>query len=84
MTKFQFNVNTDTTVVDEFVFRGQQAARAAATGATRAFEFRDIRGNVGALPKYITAAIAAAGYRPVYLGGTTYQYSVIGLVPAAE
>lgn len=67
-----------------YEFTGRQEERARAHGVTRVFRFRFIAGDVRRLPAYVTNAISAAGYTPVYLGGTTYKYSVIGLVPVSE
>lgn len=75
-----FNIETETTPVTEFEFVGEQLVKATTNNCERAFSFRFLAGNVNALPKYIKSAIAEAGFRPVYLGGTTYKYSIIGLV----
>ena len=74
-----FNVNTQTQLVNEFDFTGDQATKAESNNCTRVFRFRYIAGDVNKLPKYIQEAIAAAGFTAVHLGGTTYKYSVIGL-----
>jgi len=74
-----FDIETQTDTLNEFSFAGNQLERAKAHDCVRVFRFRDVRGNVSALPKYIMSAIRAAGYTAHYLGGTTYSYSVIGL-----
>lgn len=74
-----FNINTQTYTPDNFDFRGAQANRAAAVQAARVFEWRYIAGNVKNLPKYILNAIRENGYTAHHLGGTTFEYSVIGL-----
>lgn len=78
-----FTIATDTTPVTEFAFAGQQEERSKTAGCTRAFRFRFIQGRVELLPNYILNAIKAEGMEAVYLGGTTYKYSVIGLRPVA-
>lgn len=75
----QFSVTAETVAVGDYEFAGEQAAKAERNAIVRVFRFRDIRGNVLSLPKYIRSAISDAGYEPVYLGGTTYSHSVIGL-----
>lgn len=74
-----FSVTADTEAAADYAFAGEQASKAARYSVERVFRFRDIRGNVLNLPKYIRSAISDAGYEPVYLGGTTYSHSVIGL-----
>ena len=74
-----FNVNTQTELVSDFEFTGDQSAKATANNCTRVFRFRYIAGDVSKLPQYIKTAISEAGMTPVHLGGTTYKYSVIGL-----
>lgn len=76
-----FNAIASSTPVESFAFAGNQAEKAKQAGATRAFRSAFIQGDVKRLPKYMLTAIAAAGFRPVYLGGTTFKHSVIGLVP---
>lgn len=76
----KFNVETETATKTEFDFRGNQEASFDSEKCERVFKFRDVRGNVDRLPLYILNAIKSSGFRPVYLGGTTFQYSVIGLV----
>lgn len=78
-----FNVETETSTKAEFIFRGAQEKNFDREKCERVFEWRDIRGDVTALPIYVWNAIKSAGYKPVYLGGTTFQYSVIGLVKAS-
>lgn len=79
-----FDVTADTVPVAEYAFTGQQGQKAQAVGAVRVFDWSCLQGQVKRLPKYVQTAITAAGYRPVVLGGTTYKYSVIGLVPMAS
>lgn len=67
--------------VSGFPFVGNQAERAETEGATHAFRWRYCAGDVNSLPLYVLTAIKGNGFRPVYLGGTTYSYSIIGLVP---
>ena len=74
-----FDITTETESVDDFEFRGQQESVAIANDCVRVFRFRYLAGGVQNLPKYIITAIREAGYTPIYLGGTTYKYSVIGL-----
>lgn len=75
----QFNIETETVAVETYEFAGNQSKRAIKHNVTRVFRFRDIHGNVKALPNYIKNAIESAGFTAVYLGGTTYDHSVIGL-----
>ncbi len=75
----KFNINTETVAASKYDFRGAQQQRAEIFNAVRVFRFRDIKGNVDSLPKYILASLREAGYTPHYLGGTTYSHSVIGL-----
>lgn len=79
MSKFRFNIATDTTAKGDFAFAGNQAEKAEYYGVERVFNFRDLRGCVGSLPKYVKSAIKDAGFEAVYLGGTTFSHSVIGL-----
>lgn len=79
-----FDINTQTTPATEFEFRGNQAARATQFGATRIFRWRDLRGSVRRLPRYITRAISDAGMVALVVGGTTFSYSVVALRPATE
>lgn len=74
-----FSVEKETVEVSAFQFAGAQREKASANNVERVFRFRDINGNVAALPKYVRSAIADAGYVPVYLGGTTYSHSIIGM-----
>ena len=80
MSNYRFDVIADTVPANEFEYAGRQREMAEHYNVARVFSWRDIRGNVFALPKYVKAAIAAAGYEAVCLGGTTYSHSVIGLV----
>lgn len=75
----QFNIETETSVKADFSFRGAQEEKFEAEKCARVFEWRDVRGDVTRLPKYVLHAIKEAGFKPVHLGGTTYKYSVIGL-----
>ena len=77
-----FNIETKTTPIAEWEFTSrqkEQAARAEAQKVERIFKFRAIH-KISDLPKYIATAISEAGYTPVIIGGTTYSYTVIGLV----
>lgn len=74
-----FNIESQTTPAENFAFAGNQQSRAESVSAVRVFNWRDIHGNVNGLPKYVLAAIRAAGYTAHCLGGTTYSHSVIGL-----
>jgi hypothetical protein len=74
-----FDIERQTRPVAAMSFSGHQGDVSAANDCVRAFRFRYLAGNVNSLPKYIKLAIAAAGYTPVYLGGTAYKYSVVGL-----
>ena len=77
-----FDVMTKTTPTNEWEFTSrqkEQAARAEAQNVERIFKFRAIH-KISGLPKYIASAIESAGYTPVIIGGTTYSYTVIGLV----
>ena len=65
--------------VSAFKFRGGQGAEAIRLNCERVFDAQYCAGNVKCLPKYMHAGAAAAGFKMVYLGGTTYQYSCIGL-----
>jgi hypothetical protein len=76
----QFDVETETSIKSEFNFRGAQEENFNREKCDRVFQWRDVRGDVRNLPNYVCNAISGAGYRPVYLGGTTYKYSVIGLI----
>jgi hypothetical protein len=75
----EFDIECETRTVAEMSFTGNQECVSDANDCVRAFRFRFLGGNVNSLPKYIRSAIAQAGYTPVYLGGTTYKYSVVGL-----
>jgi hypothetical protein len=79
MSKATFKVNADTVPATEFAFAGNQKSVADANHVVCVFKWRDLRGNVGALPKYVKNAIAEAGFVAVCLGGTTFSHSVIGL-----
>ena len=79
----QFNVETETSTKVEFNFRGAQDANFDREKCERVFEWRDVRGDVTRLPNYVWNAIKEAGFKPIYLGGTTFKYSVIGLVKNA-
>lgn len=71
-----FNIETQTTAVENFAFAGNQQSRAESVSAVRVFNWRDVRGNVNGLPKYVLAAIRAAGYTEHCLGGTTYSHEL--------
>jgi hypothetical protein len=79
----KFNVEIETSTREGFNFRGAQEANFDREKCERVFQWRDIRGNVGRLPNYVWDAIKEAGFKPVYLGGTRFNYSVIGLVKNA-
>lgn len=75
-TMKNFNVATQTVAADQFNFAGNQAEKAEALKAERILKIeRDVR----ALPQYIKAAIAAAGYTATRIGGTTYKNSIWAL-----
>ena len=82
--KKTFDIARDSTPIAEFAafLKPAQAMRANAHGATRAFRYRDIRGNIKQLPKYILDALTTAGMVPVYIGGGTVGTNcVIGIKP---
>jgi hypothetical protein len=79
MSKYSFDVNKQTVPASDYVFAGNQKNVAEQNSVIRVFTFRCIRGNVSILPNYIKKSIENAGFEPVYLGGTTYSHSVIGL-----
>jgi hypothetical protein len=74
-----FDINTETSLLAEFVFAGKQLDNFNVYNCERVFRWRYVAGNVNNLPKYILSAIDEYGYEAIHLGGTTYQYSVIGL-----
>lgn len=85
--KSAFNIETQTTAATEWEFTKQQQRQreyAESFQCERIFQWRDIRGNVNTLPQYVKVAILEAGYVPVFLGGTTFKYSVIGLTKQPE
>lgn len=82
MSKFNFNIDTQTFPVDVFQFAGKQSEMAKYHNVERVFNWSDVRGNVGRLPKYIQTSIKNAGYQAVCIGGTTFSHSVIGLKKA--
>lgn len=76
-----FNVEIETEMGNAFQFAGDQKKRFTEYKCERVFVWAYMAGNIRRLPKYVTSAILSAGYAPVYIGGTTYSHSVIGLIP---
>lgn len=86
-SKKVFDVEKDSTPIAEFaaLLKPAQAMRANAHGVTRAFRYRDIRGNIKQLPKFILDALNAANMTPVYVGGGTVGTNcVIGIKPKSS
>ena len=74
-----FNIEKQTCTRDEYQFSGSQEDAFVNANCERVFTTKSLMGNALNLPKYILLAIDEAGYTPHHLGGTTYQYSVVGL-----
>ena len=70
--------------IDKFPLAGNQGKMAEHFGATHACYYNWIGGNARAMPLYIWRDAAEHGYTIVVLGGTTYNHSVLGLVPIPE
>lgn len=79
----KFDVLTETVLVADYNFpaNSKQKQRAIANGAERVFRYRDIQGKVKNISKFVVQALDEAGYTPIWLGGSPYDYALIGLVP---
>lgn len=70
----------DALPVSEWPLTSGQRKRATQYECDLIFRYdRCLRGNADKLPGYILKIIDDVGYRPVYLGGTTGKFSIIGL-----